>query len=396
MIAITREQMRLIDESATRQFGISSRRLMERAGASCARWALLWKPRRAWVFCGKGNNGGDGYVAARHLARAGIPTNVLFFHDSDQMSALAGVCFQALSRGKRIRLIDARSIRREDFRDRISAKDVIVDAFFGIGLNQPVTGLLAGWIRFINSSRAKILSVDIPSGLDANTGRILGVCVRADLTVTFGLRKKGFDEKQGPRRTGRVVVDPINFPRKLLAGLVDPKRDRLRGFPPIADSKSRILVLGSMPGPAALRRSEYYGHPQNGFWPIMAEVFKKEAPDFFNRVQKGEAYYDEKKAFLLKRRIALWDVLESCVREGASDARISKEKANDLPRFLSAHPSIRRIYFNGSKAADAFLAHFGDLGPASKKLPSTSPAYALISRKKKVAAWRAIRGEFFP
>lgn len=166
-------------------------------------------------------------------------------------------------------------------------------------------------------------------------------------------------------------------------------RTLARSFPPLSRSDARVLILGSMPGEESLRRREYYAYPHNQFWPIMGALFGagRELP------------YAERVRALTARGIALWDVLKSCEREGSLDGSIvpASETANDLRRFLRAHPRIRAVFFNGAKAHAAFVRHvlprLGALAPQSLqlvRLPSTSPAHAGLSRDAKLAAWRQV------
>jgi hypoxanthine-DNA glycosylase len=155
-------------------------------------------------------------------------------------------------------------------------------------------------------------------------------------------------------------------------------------FEPIEDKHACVLILGSMPGQASLAANQYYAHPHNAFWPIVSKLlgFPKEAP-YALRIQA-----------LKTARIALWDVLGSCTRKGSLDARIqtSSEKANDFQRFFQAHPDIRHVFFNGSKAESCFKRHvLKKLKPSSlsyARLPSTSPAHASRTYAQKLEIWR--------
>lgn len=161
---------------------------------------------------------------------------------------------------------------------------------------------------------------------------------------------------------------------------------RVFSFPPIADAAAERLILGSMPGAASLAAGRYYAHPHNAFWPILAELIGF-AP---------EADYATRVAALLAARIALWDVLQSCTREGSLDAQIARasEVPNDFADFFATHPKVTRVYFNGSKAETAFRQRVLPQIDARRlqfiRLPSTSPAHAARSRDEKLAAWRVI------
>lgn len=161
--------------------------------------------------------------------------------------------------------------------------------------------------------------------------------------------------------------------------------DRVHSFPPIAPPGATRLVLGSMPGVASLRAGQYYAHPHNAFWPIMAALFgvPADAP-YAARVQALEC-----------AGVALWDVLATCERSGSLDAAIRRdsESANDIAGVLTRCPAIRVVAFNGAAAEAAFRRHCpAELAnPALRfiRLPSTSPAYAALSRDAKCTAWRS-------
>jgi len=161
---------------------------------------------------------------------------------------------------------------------------------------------------------------------------------------------------------------------------------RLRGFPPIADRRARVLILGSMPGEASLIANEYYAFRHNQFWRIAGEIADI-APD---------ASYARRLAALKRCRIALWDVVASCVRPGSLDSAIREDsiRVNDFAAFLAAHPAIRRVCFNGRKAESAWrcrvapmLGDWPDL--EYRLLPSTSPAHAGMSYRAKLRTWRS-------
>lgn len=155
-------------------------------------------------------------------------------------------------------------------------------------------------------------------------------------------------------------------------------------FSPIEGKSARILILGSMPGIASLTANQYYAHPQNAFWKIICEILELPAT----------ASYEEKVTALKHSGIALWDVLESCIRPGSMDAAIdlNSAKTNDIAALLHRHPGINTICFNGSTAEKIFnkrvLPTLTDTTIKYIRLPSTSPAHAGMSLEQKITIWR--------
>ena len=161
----------------------------------------------------------------------------------------------------------------------------------------------------------------------------------------------------------------------------------VHSFPPLSNPQARVLVLGSMPGLASLRLQQYYGHPQNTFWKIVGEVLGFDPA----------LAYEVRTAALIQRRVALWDVLASCVREGSLDADIDDASvvANDFAAFFETHPQIVRVCFNGAKAESVYRKHVlpkldTRRGMQYVRLPSTSPAHAGMRLQAKAKAWRVI------
>lgn len=161
------------------------------------------------------------------------------------------------------------------------------------------------------------------------------------------------------------------------------------GFPPLVADDPRFLVLGSLPGDASIACQEYYGHPTNRFWRVLAAVFGEETP----------VGYPAKKRFLARHRIALWDVCAAARREGSLDANIQDETYNDLAAFLQAHPGIRAIALNGGAAARAFGRYcrrspdsFREriAGMKVHRFASTSAAAASWSFERLCGQWRAL------
>lgn len=164
----------------------------------------------------------------------------------------------------------------------------------------------------------------------------------------------------------------------------------IHSFPPLAGPDAKVLILGSMPGRESLRVAQYYAHPRNAFWPLIAALLG------FDPAQS----YEMRCRQLVTARIALWDVLASCRRSSSLDADIETASVtvNDFAAFFRSHPHIQRVYFNGSMAEQSFNRHVlpGLSGPALQyqRLPSTSPAHAALSFGQKLAVWQAVVGGF--
>lgn len=207
-------QMRNIDRRATEQFGIPSILLMENAARSVARTIRLHYPQAdpVAIFCGPGQNGGDGFAAARHLANDGV-TPLLFI--LGQRANYAGDSATNLAICERLGF-PMWEIETADALDhalaRASDTDLLVDAIFGTGLNRPAEGIFADAIRGLQSLRLPILAVDVPSGLDASTSDVVEPVVRADLTITFALPKIAHIFAPASGCCGEIVVADISIP----------------------------------------------------------------------------------------------------------------------------------------------------------------------------------------
>jgi len=154
-------------------------------------------------------------------------------------------------------------------------------------------------------------------------------------------------------------------------------------IPPVYDERSEILILGSFPSVKSREEQFFYGHPQNRFWRVVAAVFGEDVPRTI----------EEKKAFLLRNRVALWDVLASCEIVGSADQTIRSAVPNDLTPILRA-ANIRRIFVNGRKAEQLYNKLIAPkIGRKAVCLPSTSPANAAKSLEQLVREWSVIRRE---
>ncbi len=221
--SLTREQMRELDRKAIEEYKIPGIILMENAGRNVAEEVIkmMDNPQKTKVaiLCGKGNNGGDGFVVARHLHNHHIPVDVFLIakisdilKDGDAATNLQILLTMKIPIKE---LTDATHINNTLM--NLTNYDILIDALFGTGLSGEVREPFKTLIYGINNLNKTIVSVDIPSGLDCNTGNILGTAVKATKTITFAASKKGFFLGKGPDYTGNVVVTDISIPRELLS-----------------------------------------------------------------------------------------------------------------------------------------------------------------------------------
>jgi hydroxyethylthiazole kinase-like uncharacterized protein yjeF len=215
MKAATVKQIQKLDRVAIDEYGMPSIILMENAGRLVAAEVLRQLKRKknpkVSVICGLGNNAGDGFVVARHLINAGIKAKVYHFGKEKQLKVDALINYRFFKK-LRFPIAPIKLSNQGLLPAEISKVDIVVDAIFGAGLNRDIQNPFKSIIEGINSSSAKIISVDIPSGLNGTTGKIYGVCIKANTTVTFSLAKKGFYKNYGPALTGKVIVVDIGIP----------------------------------------------------------------------------------------------------------------------------------------------------------------------------------------
>ena len=226
MVHVTSEQMREIDRRAIHEIGIPGVALMENAGRRVfeeATTMVLPTDGLVLVLCGKGNNGGDGFVVARHLVNNGYDAEVYLLGKGEEVSGDAAINLTVLRHmGTHIN-----ELRDEDDLQLVAPKlgraALIVDALLGTGLKGKVTGLYATLISAVAGSEAPVLSVDVPSGLNADTGQPLGVAVRAKRTVTFQYPKLGFKNPSAKGFLGDLVIADIGIPYLCTQGVVEPE-----------------------------------------------------------------------------------------------------------------------------------------------------------------------------
>ena len=207
--------MQQIDKKATERYGIPAIILMENAAISsafCVLRMLKAGQSKVMFFCGAGNNGGDGFACARHLINRGLNVKIYFAGKAEKLSSEAKTNYNILRKmGQKILPPELALVKKE-----LNNTDLIVDALLGIGLKNKIRPPLYSLIELINNSKLPVLSLDIPSGLDATSGKAHGIAVRARHTITFGLFKTGFLKPQAKGYAGDVTVGDISLPRQLL------------------------------------------------------------------------------------------------------------------------------------------------------------------------------------
>ncbi len=223
---LTCAQTRRLDALAVEAFGIPSIVLMENAARALAAVARSMMrdadTRRAVIFAGPGNNGGDGLAAARHLHNAGCDVRICLAADLDRVKGDAATNLAIVrAMGLSVRVVDAGDPARsvDDAMDGWAPPGLVVDALLGTGLKRPPRPPISTLIARINDLGAAgwgVVSADVPSGLDADSGEAAGAVVRADATVTFAALKPAFRVEAAGRFTGRVSVGDIGAPRELL------------------------------------------------------------------------------------------------------------------------------------------------------------------------------------
>ena len=215
-VVMSRDEVRAFDRWAINTLGIPGVVLMENAGRSCAE---LIKEKlqdvsspKVCIFCGTGNNGGDGYVIARHLLNSGFSVIVVICGEPSKIKGDAKVNLDILERlGQPIEQLN---LRDSDIPGQVKAfttgADMLVDSLFGTGLSGQLSDEYKQLIESINARNCPILAVDIPSGVDCDTGEPLGAAIKAAYTVTFAAVKKGFTSTSGTARyTGEIFVASI-------------------------------------------------------------------------------------------------------------------------------------------------------------------------------------------
>lgn len=258
MKILNRATMRNADQRTSEEYGLPGLVLMETAGIRVVEFILSLKRdlKRIVVLAGPGNNGGDGLAAARLLAGAGFSVSIWSTVKSGAYRGDAAVNEKFLLKaGFFIRRLTA-SADLDQFRNELGAADLLIDALLGIGVDRDLDGLMEETVNCVNSSGVPVVAVDIPSGVNADSGAVMGCAIKADWSVTFGFPKQGLLLHPGAGLAGEIVVADINVPGELVKNepvdLLTPEyiRKILPGRPSDGHkgSMGRVLIVAGSPG----------------------------------------------------------------------------------------------------------------------------------------------------
>ncbi|HEV3085393.1 MAG TPA: NAD(P)H-hydrate epimerase [Gemmataceae bacterium] len=216
-IFLSRDEVRSLDRRAMEEFGMPGIVLMENAGRGAAELLLaLGIHGRVIVCCGGGNNGGDGFVMARHLDNWNVSVQVLLFTRPEDLMGDAATNYRVIEKaGLAVTAFPGGAVDPAQFSEDLARAEWVVDALFGTGLVGPVRRPMAPVLQAINAGHARVLAVDIPSGLDCDTGEATEPTIRAQHTVTFAALKKGYANPRSRDWTGQVHLVDIGVPRAL-------------------------------------------------------------------------------------------------------------------------------------------------------------------------------------
>lgn len=220
MKVATADEIRQLDRTAIEDLGIPGVVLMENAGLHVVNVIRERYPdlqnKRMLIVCGKGNNGGDGFVVARHLFNQGVDVRVTLLAEKHLLKGDAKINFDVVAK-MNIPVVEITSNEQlPAFRNLVQQADIVVDAILGTGLKEAVRGLYKHIIESLNKSRKPVIAVDIPSGLSADTGVVFGSCIRADVTVTFAVPKRGVILYPAADYVGDLEVVDISIPKRLI------------------------------------------------------------------------------------------------------------------------------------------------------------------------------------
>jgi hydroxyethylthiazole kinase-like uncharacterized protein yjeF len=299
-LVLSRDQIRAYDRHAIERCHVPGLVLMENAGRGAAESILALlaagsagaaRPGPVLLLCGRGNNGGDGFVVGRHLLARGIEARAVLVGGPEQVAGDARHNLDAfVGVGGGLELLGGQPGDLARLRDALSSARLVVDGLFGTGLDRPIDGLCAEVIASVNRSSAPVVALDIPSGIDADTGAVLGVAVRASHTITFARRKVGLLCGPGADHVGELHLVGLGLPDQAIVAAVGHVAEIVEA-PMVARALGRraadahkysagtVLVIAGRPGKlgaallcgrAALRAGA--GLVTIGTWPIAADM----------------------------------------------------------------------------------------------------------------------------
>jgi NAD(P)H-hydrate epimerase len=215
---LSRDEVRALDRRVINEIGIPGAVLMENAGSAMARLLVsLGIGGRVVVCCGPGNNGGDGFVIARHLDALGFATRTLLFARPEKLAGDAALNHRiAMKCGLSVEAFDPAALDVVRLKRELTGADWVVDALFGSGQQGPLRPPYDRLVETINAGGVRVLAVDVPSGLDADTGQAQGQTIRAAHTAVIVAERPGFARPEAREWTGQVHVIGLGLPRALL------------------------------------------------------------------------------------------------------------------------------------------------------------------------------------
>ncbi|MGC8496388.1 MAG: NAD(P)H-hydrate dehydratase [Thermoplasmata archaeon] len=382
------QQMRDMDHAAISKFGIADQILMENAGNAVYFCILntfsnVLKKKFA-VFAGPGNNGGDGLVSSRKLISNGAEVKVFILESPDKYQGSAKLNFEIIKKITKIEKFEKNSAE-----EYVKNCDAIVDAIFGTGLYKNVEGKYADAISIINNSKKPVFSIDIPSGINGDSGKIMGIAVKADYTVTFGTLKSGIVLYPGFEYCGKIMVSRISFPpalyesESLLTEINDPVFIPARGKAGYKNMFGNVLVVAGS--------KNYYGAPYfsalsflkagGGYARlVIPESLIQSVSDareivFYpvSETYDGSVHYSEKTGILNLAELSDFVVLGPGLSLNAETQTLIAELASEIKKpilidgdglsAIADHPEILT-----SRTADTILTpHLGEMSRLAKK-----------------------------
>lgn len=215
---LTREQTKLVEKYIINELGLPSVILMENAGHGVAQYLLTLHPNNKVIICaGKGNNGGDGYVVARYLNLLKSDVEVYIFAHENDIKGDAKIHLDVIKKiGIPIQYFDPLNINLDALLNNLNKSEWIIDALFGTGLATNLDSFYCDLINTINKTTSKILSIDVPSGLDCDKGQPFGTSIKANITCTLISMKKGFLRMEAQNYFGKIKIINLGIPDQII------------------------------------------------------------------------------------------------------------------------------------------------------------------------------------